>query len=65
MCAEGAGGRCSPSRRLAQRSDVAGVLASIGGNHSNQILPHLDFDLIAGHPKIVQGYSDMTVVLWP
>jgi muramoyltetrapeptide carboxypeptidase LdcA involved in peptidoglycan recycling len=43
---------------------VAVVLASIGGNHSNQILPHLDFDLIAGHPKIVQGHSDMTVVLW-
>jgi muramoyltetrapeptide carboxypeptidase len=40
------------------------VLASIGGNHSNQILPHLDFDLIAAHPKIPQGYSDTSVLLW-
>jgi muramoyltetrapeptide carboxypeptidase len=44
--------------------DVRVVLASIGGNHSNQILPYLDFDLIAAHPKIVQGYSDVTVLLW-
>ncbi len=40
------------------------VLASIGGNHANQILPHLDFDLLAAHPKILQGYSDVTVLLW-
>lgn len=40
------------------------VLASIGGNHSNQVLPHLDFDLIAAHPKIFQGYSDVTILLW-
>jgi muramoyltetrapeptide carboxypeptidase len=40
------------------------VLASIGGNHANQILPHLDFELLAAHPKILQGYSDVTVLLW-
>jgi muramoyltetrapeptide carboxypeptidase LdcA involved in peptidoglycan recycling len=44
--------------------EVRVVLASIGGNHSNQLLPHLDFDLIAAHPKIFQGYSDITVLLW-
>ena len=43
---------------------VAVVLASIGGNHSNQLLPHLDYELIGSHPKIFQGYSDMTVVHW-
>jgi muramoyltetrapeptide carboxypeptidase LdcA involved in peptidoglycan recycling len=43
---------------------VAVVLASIGGNHSNQLLPHLDFDLIAAHPKVFQGYSDITVLHW-
>jgi len=31
---------------------VTVVLSSIGGNHSNQVLPHLDFELIASHPKI-------------
>ena len=40
------------------------VLCSIGGNHSNQVLPHLDFDLIAAHPKVFQGYSDVTVLHW-
>ena len=40
------------------------MLASIGGNHSNQLLPLLDFELIREHPKIFQGYSDMTVLHW-
>jgi muramoyltetrapeptide carboxypeptidase len=44
--------------------DVGVVLASIGGNHSNQVLPHLDFDLIAAHPKVFQGYSDVSVLHW-
>ena len=44
--------------------DVSVVLAAIGGYNSNQLLPHLDFDLIAAHPKIVQGYSDITWLLW-
>jgi muramoyltetrapeptide carboxypeptidase LdcA involved in peptidoglycan recycling len=43
---------------------VAIVLAAIGGNHSNQLLPYLDYELIGSHPKIFQGYSDMTVVHW-
>lgn len=42
--------------------DVAVVLCGIGGNHSVQLLPHLDFDLISTHPKIFQGYSDATVL---
>lgn len=44
--------------------EVSVVLASIGGNHSNQLLPHLDYDLIRSHPKIFQGYSDITVLDW-
>jgi muramoyltetrapeptide carboxypeptidase len=43
---------------------VAAVLCGIGGNHSNQLLPLLDYDLIAAHPKIFQGYSDTTVLHW-
>jgi muramoyltetrapeptide carboxypeptidase len=43
---------------------VTVVLAGIGGNHSNQLLPLLDYDLIAAHPKVFQGYSDMTVLHW-
>ena len=44
--------------------EIAVVLCGIGGNHSNQLLPLLDFDLIRAHPKIFQGYSDITVLHW-
>lgn len=44
--------------------EVAVVLAGIGGNHSNQVLPFLDYDLIRAHPKVFQGYSDITVLHW-
>lgn len=44
--------------------EVAVVLAGIGGNHSNQVLPFLDYELIRAHPKVVQGYSDITVLHW-
>jgi muramoyltetrapeptide carboxypeptidase len=40
------------------------VLAGIGGNHSNQLLPLLDYDLIRAHPKVFQGLSDITVLHW-
>lgn len=42
--------------------EVKAVVASIGGNHSNQLLKYLDFDLIRNHPKIFMGYSDITVL---
>lgn len=38
------------------------IFSFIGGNHSNQILKHLDFDLIKRNPKIFLGYSDITVL---
>ena len=44
--------------------EVTVVLAAIGGNHSNAVVPHLDFDLIRAHPKVFQGYSDVTVLHW-
>lgn len=44
--------------------EVKAILCGIGGNHCNQLLPLLDFDLIAANPKIFQGFSDITVLLW-
>lgn len=44
--------------------EVGVVLCAIGGNHSNQVLPHLDFDLVRANPKVFQGYSDITVLHW-
>jgi len=42
--------------------EVAGILTVIGGFNSNELLPYLDWDLIAAHPKIFCGYSDITAV---
>ena len=39
---------------------VDAILATIGGFNSNELLPYLDYDLIAKHPKIICGYSDST-----
>ena len=42
--------------------DVAAVLTVIGGFNSNELLPHLDWDLIRRHPKILCGFSDITAL---
>lgn len=42
--------------------EVRCIMASIGGDHSNQLLKHLDFNLIRENPKIFIGYSDMSVL---
>jgi muramoyltetrapeptide carboxypeptidase LdcA involved in peptidoglycan recycling len=44
--------------------DIKAVVCATGGNHSNELVPHLDYELIAANPKIFQGYSDMTVLHW-
>lgn len=44
--------------------DVSGVLAAVGGNHSAQLLPYLDYDVISSNPKVFQGYSDITTLHW-
>jgi muramoyltetrapeptide carboxypeptidase len=44
--------------------EVSVVLAAIGGDASKELLPYLDYDLIRSHPKVFQGYSDVTVLHW-
>ena len=41
---------------------VKGILTALGGFNVNQLLPHLDYDLIAAHPKTLCGYSDITAL---
>jgi muramoyltetrapeptide carboxypeptidase LdcA involved in peptidoglycan recycling len=41
---------------------VAGLLTIIGGYNSNQLLDHLDYDLIRENPKILCGFSDITAL---
>jgi len=42
--------------------EIKAIICFIGGNHSNQILKYLDFQLIKKNPKIFVGYSDATVL---
>ena len=43
--------------------EVAGLLAITGGSGANRVLPLLDWDLIARHPKFLGGYSDLTALI--
>ena len=43
--------------------NVKMIITSLGGFNSNQLLRHLDFELIAKNPKILCGYSDITALL--
>lgn len=44
--------------------EVAVVLCAVGGNHSNQVVDHVDWDVVAANPKVFQGLSDITVLHW-
>jgi muramoyltetrapeptide carboxypeptidase len=38
------------------------VLATIGGTHAADMLPHIDFDVVRANPKIFMGFSDNTIL---
>jgi muramoyltetrapeptide carboxypeptidase len=40
--------------------EVKGLMSTIGGDNSASLIPHLDFDAIRAHPKVICGYSDVT-----
>ncbi len=42
---------------------VKAIFTVLGGFNSNQILAHLDYDVIKANPKIICGFSDITAVL--
>lgn len=62
---EGQGG--TPAQRAAELHEVFldpsihGILAVIGGLTANSVAPLLDYELIAKHPKVFCGYSDIGV----
>jgi muramoyltetrapeptide carboxypeptidase len=43
-------------------STIKGILTVIGGFNSNQLLKHIDYDLIQKNPKILCGFSDITAL---
>jgi len=43
-------------------SGVRGVITTLGGYDSNQLLGYLDYDLIGANPRVFCGFSDITAV---
>ena len=43
-------------------TEVKAVFCIMGGFNSNQLLRHIDWDIIANNPKIFCGYSDITAL---
>lgn len=54
--------RAADLHELFRDPEVKAIIAATGGNHSNQMLKYLDFELIKKNPKIFLGYSDNTIL---
>lgn len=55
--------RASDLMSMFQNSNVKAILPVRGGVGVSGILPYLDYDIIKANPKILTGYSDITVLL--
>lgn len=55
--------RASDLMDMFENDQVKMILPSRGGVGVADILPYLDYSLIESHPKILSGYSDITVLL--
>ena len=49
--------------RMYKDPNVKAILPARGGVGVQGILPYLDYCYIANHPKIISGYSDITILL--
>jgi muramoyltetrapeptide carboxypeptidase len=54
--------RANDIHEFFQREDIGCIMAFWGGFNSNQLLDHLDYELIGANPKIIIGYSDVTAL---
>ncbi|MBW8347891.1 LD-carboxypeptidase [Bacillus sp. IITD106] len=55
--------RADDLMNMFENNEVKMILATRGGVGVFGILPYLDYETIRLHPKIVTGYSDMTILL--
>jgi len=44
------------------RDEVNGIICTLGGWNANDVLPLLDYQAIAEHPKVFVGFSDITAL---
>ncbi|KAK4696892.1 muramoyltetrapeptide carboxypeptidase, partial [Lecanoromycetidae sp. Uapishka_2] len=54
--------RCEEVHEAFRDTSVKAIICTIGGSNANELLPHLDYQLIKSHPKIFCGYSDITLL---
>lgn len=54
--------RAKDLMEMFQDSEVDIVMSMIGGNHSNQILKYIDWEVIKRNPKPFVGFSDISVL---
>ena len=57
------GQRLTDLHALFANREVRALWAARGGSGTAQLLPYIDYALVARHPKIVIGYSDITSLL--
>jgi muramoyltetrapeptide carboxypeptidase len=55
--------RAADLNRMFSNPEIAAILCARGGYGTSRIIPYLDQDAIAQHPKIVIGSSDVTLLL--
>ena len=55
--------RADEFNQLLYNDDIQLLMAAIGGNNSNSLLPYIDYEYLKKHPKIIIGFSDTTALL--
>ncbi|HHV11032.1 MAG TPA: LD-carboxypeptidase [Clostridiales bacterium] len=56
--------RAGQLRELFLDPEVGAIIAASGGDYLVEMLPHVDFGIIRKNPKWIQGYSDITGILF-
>lgn len=54
--------RCEEIHSAFSDPSIAAIICTIGGISANELLRHLDYDLISKNPKIFCGYSDISLL---
>ena len=69
-CLQHCGYAAAPPRQLAREfhefledPEVAGIICAVGGWTVSAVLPHVDWQLLRDHPKVLVGYSDISALL--
>lgn len=56
--------RARELKQLIQNPEIRAIIAYSGGDYLMEMLSHVDFDAIRENPKWIQGYSDVTGLIF-